>query len=87
MEWWYKEFPDKIDKKEVEIDKVLGGGESRKFTIQSNKGDMAKGGFEKSENLSLYQLRGLAKGKIYAIYNDRDGNEHKTRDFLLESPF
>ena len=26
LEWWHKEFPDKIDKKEVEIDKVLGGG-------------------------------------------------------------
>jgi len=48
---------------------------------------MVKGGFEKSKNLSFYQLRGFAKGKIYAIYKDRNGNEYKTRDFLLESPF
>ena len=25
LEWWHRELPDRIDKKEVEIDKVLGG--------------------------------------------------------------
>ena len=87
LEWWYEELLDKIYRKEVIIDKVLGGGEPRKFTITVNKGDMVKDDFEKSKNLSLHQLVGLSKGKIYAIYIDRNGNEHKTRDFPLESPF
>jgi len=87
LEWWHREEPDRIYKNEVEIDKVLAGGEPKKFTIQSNKGDMLKGAFEKSKDRSLWELRGLTKGKIYAIYKDRNENEYKTRDFLLECPF
>jgi hypothetical protein len=86
LEWWYKELPKTIDTKELIIDKVLGGGESRTFTIKSNKGDLLRNNSERKD-LSFYQLRGLVTGKIHAICTDRNGNELKTRDFPMESPF
>ena len=87
LEWWYKRSPDKIYTMPEVIDKVLGGGESQPLTIPVNKGDMVKDDFQEGKSLSLHQLRGLAKGRAYAIYIDRNGNEDKTRDFPLEHPF
>jgi len=84
LEWWYEEVPDKIHRKKVIIDKVLGGGEPREFKLPFFKDEMIKGGFEESKNRSFDMLMALAKGKIYAIHKDRNGNQHKTRDFPLE---
>jgi hypothetical protein len=88
LQWWYKRSPDKIyTMAEVLIDKLLGAGESQLVKIPINKSDMVKDDFQESKNLSLHQLRGLAKGRAYAIYIDRNGNEGKTRDFPIESLF
>jgi len=84
--WWYKEMPSENGKKEVKIDGVMAAGELKKFTIQLSKRDFV-GNNSAGKDKNLFSLRGLITGKMYAIWIDRNGNEFKTRDFLLESPF
>jgi len=70
----------------VKIDGVMAAGELKKFTIQLSKRDFV-GNNSAGKDKNLFSLRGLITGKMYAIWIDRNGNEFKTRDFLLESPF
>ena len=87
LEWWYDKSPDKIHRKEEVIDKELAGGEPRRFTISVSKGDLLRDDFKEARDLSLHQLRAQVRGRIHAICIDRNGSEHKTRDFPLEHPF
>lgn len=82
LEWWYRESPNKPSEIITKIDRFLGSNEFIPFEIPLDKGVMERDDFVRSKNLDFNTLLGLAEGRIYAIYKDREGNEYKSRVLL-----
>jgi hypothetical protein len=83
MEWWRKERPSEIHKKEKIVDRMLGVGESTRYgecEITIKEADMRDHNSEDQRHSDLNGLLRLFQGKLYCTYVDVNAKEQRTRD-------